>query len=73
MPQKPESYLNPERMSRGITRDDFKKLQLAAEGDGDEEFLQEEEMAFDGQGQDNKNQKNVFSMSKDEMLKLRIS
>ena len=45
MPQKPESYLNPERMSRGITRDDFKKLQLAAEGDGEESTI-EDELAF---------------------------
>ena len=42
MPQKPESYLNPERMSRGITRDDFKKLQLAAEGDGEESNIEDE-------------------------------
>jgi len=45
MPQKPESYLNPERMSRGITREDFKKLQLAAEGDGEESTI-EDELAF---------------------------
>ena len=45
MPQRPESFLNPERMSRGITRDDFKKLQLAAEGDGEESNI-EDELAF---------------------------
>lgn len=83
IPQKPESYLNPERMSRGITREDFKKLQLAADGEGDESAIEDDIALLEAQaarataGKDQvkfsvKDSKSGKPLSKDELLKIKI-